>query len=95
MTRIELANAVYERHGGISRREAREIVQVILDIMRDRLAAGERVEIPGFGSFEVRWAPPRTGRHPVTGRRFQVSGRRSLVFRPSRLLKRDLNATAS
>ena len=95
MTRLELANAVYERHGGISRREARDLVELILRIMRDKLAEGERVEIPGFGSFEVRWSPPRSGRHPITGRSFRTMGGRTLVFRASRLLKRELNAEAS
>ena len=95
MTRTELVEAVYQRHGGISRREAQECVDLILRIVRDRLAAGERVDIPGFGSFGVRWTPARAGRHPVTGRRFRVAGRRTLIFRPSRILKRDLNAEAS
>jgi integration host factor subunit alpha len=95
MTRTELVEELYQRHGGLSRREAQELVDLILRVIRDRLAAGERVEITGFGSFEVRQSPPRAGRHPVTGRPFRVAGRRSLVFRPSRTLRDELNAEAS
>ena len=95
MTRTELVEAVYRRHGGISRREAQGLVDLILRLIRDRLAAGERVEIQGFGSFEVRWTAPRVGRHPVTGRKFRAASRRSLSFRPSRLLEEELNAEAS
>ena len=91
MTRSELVDVVYRRHGGISRREAQELVDLILNLIKDRLAAGERVEIPGFGSFEIVQVTARRGRHPVTGREFEVAGRRSLVFRPSRVLKRRLN----
>ena len=95
MTRTELVESVYQRHGGLSRREAQGLVDLILRVIRDRLATGERVEISGFGTFEVRAAAPRTGRHPVTGRRFRVAGRRSLVFRAARSLKDGLNAEAS
>ena len=91
MTRSELVDVVYQRHGGISRREAQAHLDLILNLIKDRLAAGERVEIPGFGSFEIVKAAGRVGRHPVTGRKFKVPGRRSLAFRPSRLLQQSLN----
>lgn len=95
MTRTELVEAVHGRHGGMSRRECQRLVDLILRLIRDRLAAGERVEIAGFGSFEVRSTAPRIRRHPVTGRTVRVAGGRSLVFRPSRVLKRELNSQAS
>ena len=91
MTRSELAEVVYRQHGGISRREAQALLDLILGLIRDHLAAGERVEIPGFGCFEVSWAGARGGRHPVTGRRFRVARRRTLTFRPSRGLEQRVN----
>ena len=92
MTRSELVEVVYQRHGGISRREAQELLDLMLRLIKDRLVAGERVEIPGFGSFDVTRSADREVRHPVTGGRLRVGGRRNLVFRPSRLLKRHLNS---
>ena len=92
MTRSELAEVVYRRHGGISRREAQGLVDLILGLIKHRLVAGERVDIPGFGSFQIVRGAERAGRHPVTGRRIRVPGRRRLEFRPSRLLSRRLNA---
>jgi nucleoid DNA-binding protein len=92
MIRSELVDAVYRSHGGISRAEAQGLLDLILDVIKSRLAAGEKVEIPGFGSFEIAPAPPREGRHPVTGRAFRVPQGRALVFRPSRKLKDQLNA---
>ena len=91
MTRTELVEVVYRRHGGISRREAHDLLDLILHLIKDRLAAGERVEIPGFGAFEVTRTPDRVVRHPVTGRALKLGGRKGLAFRPSRLLKQHLN----
>jgi nucleoid DNA-binding protein len=95
MTRSELVEVVYRRHGGISRREAHELLDLILGLIKRRLATGERVEIPGFGSFQVVGGAERQGRHPVTGRPVRVPGRRRLLFRPSRALHRRLNLPAS
>jgi integration host factor subunit alpha len=92
MTRAELVDLVYQRHGGLSRREAQDVLDVILRIIRDRLALGERVEIAHFGSFELAASAPREGRHPVTGRRFRVAGKRSLIFRPARALRDGINS---
>ena len=91
MTRAELAERLHDRHGGLSHREAREMVDLVLRLIRDRLVAGRRVEIAQFGTFEVRRTAPRGGRHPVTGRRF-VARSPSLVFRPARALREIVNA---
>ena len=50
MTKADLARAIYQKHGGLTNRQALRIVDVIFDVMRDRLVAGERVRIVGFGS---------------------------------------------
>ena len=54
MNRYELTDIIYHRHGGISRKEAAEIVNLILSKIKTRLMRGERVEISGFGSFQIR-----------------------------------------
>lgn len=91
MTRAELVELVYQRHGGLSRREAQDILDIILRLIRDRLARGERVEIAHFGSFELTSSAPRQVRHPVTGRRFRVGAKRNLIFRPARALREGMN----
>jgi len=93
MTRAELAERVYERHGGLSRRDAQELLDIVLRLIRQSLAAGERVDIAHFGAFDVAESAPRRGRHPVTGRGFAVPGRRTLVFRPARSLRLKLNGS--
>jgi nucleoid DNA-binding protein len=91
MTRAELVEWVHRRHGGLSLRETRHLVDVILRVLTVRLGHGERIEIPQLGTFEVSEARPRKGRHPVTRRPFRVDARRHLVFRPSRSLRESVN----
>jgi integration host factor subunit alpha len=87
MTKADLARAIYERHGGLTNREALRIVDAIFDIIRDRLIAGERVRIVGFGALEVVERKPRRGRNPTTGEKIWLSPHRALVFRPSRSMR--------
>lgn len=87
MTKADLARAIYDRHGGLTNREALRVVDLIFDIMRDRLATGERVRIVGFGTLEVVERKPRRGRNPTTGEEIWLAPHRALVFRPSRSMR--------
>ena len=82
-----MARMIYERHGGLTNLEALEIVDIIIDIMKSRLLAGESVRIAGFGTLEVVDRKERRGRNPITGKIMSVRGRRALVFRPSKSIK--------
>jgi DNA-binding protein HU-beta len=84
LTRMDLADAVYSRHGGISKAEAAELVDTIFRLIKERLARHERVQIVNFGIFEVRSKRGREGRNPRTGERIKIKRRKALVFRPSR-----------
>lgn len=86
MIKADLARIVYETHGGMSYREAKQVVEVILKTMKQRLVAGENVKLTGFGSFNVIQRRPRLGRNPQTGERMQLAASRYVTFRPSRLL---------
>ena len=54
MTKADIARIVYERHGGISNREAARLVEIIFESIKRRLGGGEKVQITGFGTFVVR-----------------------------------------
>ena len=84
MTKADLARVVYERHGGLSNREASRLVDLILDFIKKGLTEGERVQISGFGTFLVREKKERMGRNPQTGEEMTISPRKSVVFRPSK-----------
>jgi integration host factor subunit alpha len=89
MTKADIARIVYERHGGISNREAARLVEIIFDSIKGKLGDGEKVQITGFGTFLVRQKRERRGRNPQTGEEMLIQPRRSVVFRPSKLFGGD------
>ncbi len=62
-------------------------VKMILDVMTRTLSEGQRVEIRGFGSFDLTHRPPRTGRNPKTGKTIQVPAKFVPHFRAGRELR--------
>ncbi len=82
--KADLARAVYDAHGGISHREAKEIVDLVFDRIKTRLSEGENVKLSGFGSLNVINRRGRMGRNPQTGDRLQLGPSRYITFRPSR-----------
>jgi integration host factor subunit alpha len=93
MTKAELIEAVYSKVG-ISKKESADLVELIFDTMKDTLSKGEKIKISGFGNFVVREKRSRMGRNPQTGESMEISARRVLTFRPSQVLKNDLNGEA-
>lgn len=91
MRKLDLANAVREKVGGLSKKETAELIDVLLDTIRETLVSGEEVKIGGFGTFSVRQKRERKGRNPHTGGELLISARRVLSFRPSQLLRDQLN----
>ena len=91
MTKAEIVDAVYERVGGFSKKEAAEVVESVFDTMKEILASGEKIKISGFGNFVVRDKKQRVGRNPQTGLPIPISARRVLTFKPSQVLKGVLN----
>lgn len=85
MTKADIARIVYQRHGGISNREAARLVEIIFEQIKSTLGEGEKVQITGFGTFLVRQKRQRRGRNPQTGEEMLIKPRRSVVFRPSKL----------
>jgi nucleoid DNA-binding protein len=87
MTKADLVRFVYERHGAMTNREAAKYVDILFDVIKERLLNGESVHIVGFGTLEVVSRKARPGRNPITGERIELAGRRALVFRPSRSVR--------
>lgn len=92
MTKAEIVEQIYERVG-FSKKEAAELVEKVFEIMKETLAAGEKVKISGFGNFVVREKNARKGRNPQTGQEILLAARRVLTFKPSLVLKNVLNET--
>ncbi len=90
VTRVDLAEAVYQQVG-LSRKESAALVEMVLDEVMDRLVTGEPVKLSSFGSFIIRHKRKRLGRNPKTGVEVPITERRVLVFKPSNLLKAKIN----
>lgn len=91
MTKADLVEEVHQTLGGYSKKEAAQIVDALFEVLKESLEQGERVKISGFGNFVVLDKRPRAGRNPKTGDRITISARRVLTFRPSQVLKQELN----
>ncbi len=90
MTKVDIISSVYEKVG-FSKKEAVRVVETIFDIMKESLERGEKIKISGFGNFIVRKKRTRRGRNPQTGDDIEISARSILTFKPSQVLKNDLN----
>ncbi len=90
MTKADIVDLVHERTG-FSKKEASEAVEMILEIIKEKLAVGEKIKISGFGNFNIRQKEIRKGRNPKTGEEMQISARRVLSFKPSQKLKEHVN----
>lgn len=86
MQKIEYIAEVAERTG-ISKKEARRILDAMLEVIGERLQAGEKVVLTGFGTFEVRSRQSRQGVNPKTRERMQIPATKTPGFSASNTLK--------
>lgn len=94
MTRSELVARLAPHFPQLTQQDAYVSVSVILDAIGDRLAAGDRVEIRGFGSFQVNVRPPRMGRNPKTGVKVPVPAKPAVQFKPGVEMRERVNVLA-
>ena len=90
MTKADIVDALYAKLG-FSKKEAGELVELVFDSLKGSLSKGQKVKISGFGNFVVREKRSRIGRNPQTGESIEISARRVLTFRPSQVLRSDVN----
>jgi integration host factor subunit beta len=94
MTKSDLIDVLCETQK-IPKGRAEILVQVIFESMEEALKRGERIEIRGFGSFELRSYKPYEGRNPRTGVRVSVQPKRLPFFKVGKELKERVNAGRS
>ena len=95
LTRTELLDATHTACPKLSRAEARELMESVLDEMSSTLARGESVSLRSFGAFVVKFKHPRVGRNPKTGKAAPITARRVMTFKPSPVLAARVNGQAS
>ena len=93
LTKAELAEKLYEELG-LNKREAKEIVEIYFEEIRNALETGRQVKLSGFGNFDLRDKKQRPGRNPKTGEEIPITARRVVTFRPGQKLKARVEAYA-
>jgi integration host factor subunit alpha len=93
LTKIDLVQKVGETLG-ISNKNAAQIVESAFEIMKDQLSKGDKLKISGFGNFLVKNKNARKGRNPHTGDLCEISARKVLTFKASKILRNALNKSS-
>ncbi|MGA7982874.1 MAG: integration host factor subunit beta [Chromatiaceae bacterium] len=92
MTKSELIEVLTREQRHLDGQDVELAINVLLDRMSQALAAGERIEVRGFGSFSLHFRPPRLGRNPRTGEPVALSGKHVPYFKPGKALRDRVNA---
>lgn len=86
MNKTELINAVAEA-SELSKKDAGKAVDATFDTILDALSNGDKVQLIGFGNFEVRERAARKGRNPQTGAEIEIAASKVPAFSPGKSLK--------
>jgi DNA-binding protein HU-beta len=86
MNKTELINAVAEA-SELSKKDATKAVDAVFDTILNSLKNGDKVQLIGFGNFEVRERAARKGRNPQTGEEIEISASKVPAFKPGKALK--------
>ena len=90
ITRDDLAHILVENMG-LKKTQAREFVGAFFQAVIESIAQGSRIEVRGFGVFEIKEVRPAKRRNPRTGKRIVLPVRRKVHFRPGKVLKQALS----
>ena len=93
LTKADIAESLYEELG-LNKREARELVEIYFDELKEALSNGKQVKLSGFGNFDLRDKKERPGRNPKTGVDTAISARRVVTFKPGQKLKSRVESYA-
>lgn len=86
LTKADMAEKLIEELG-LSKRDAKDMVELFFNEIRECLKANEQVKISGFGNFDLRDKRERPGRNPKTGEEIPISARRVVTFKAGQKLK--------
>ena len=89
-TKSDLVNAVADANG-FPQNKSTEIIEILLELMKNKLAAGEDVLVSGFGKFCIKKKRERRGRNPATGKDMMLEARRVVTFKCSGQLRDKIN----
>ena len=90
MNKTELVAAVAEQ-AGLSKKDAEAAVKAFTDVVAEALKAGDKIQLVGFGTFEVSERAERTGRNPQTGETMEIKASKTPKFKAGKALKDMMN----
>ncbi|MFC4321836.1 HU family DNA-binding protein [Litchfieldia salsa] len=90
MNKTELVTAVAES-SELSKKDATKAVDAVFEAIQEALASGDKVQLIGFGNFEVRERSARKGRNPQTGEEIEIAASKVPAFKPGKALKEAVN----
>ena len=90
MNKTELVAAVAEK-AALSKKDAEKAVAAVVDAITGALADGEKVQLVGFGTFEVRERAARTGKNPRTGAAIKIAASKVPAFKAGQAFKNSVN----
>ena len=90
MNKTELVSVVSEKTE-FSKKESAQIVDALFASIEEALAKGEKVQLIGFGTFEIRERAARKGRNPQTGAEIEIPASKVPAFKPGKALKDEVN----
>ena len=91
MNKTELVAAMAEQ-AGVSKKDAEKTLKAFTDVVADELKKGGKVQLVGFGTFEVSERAAREGRNPQTGKVMKIAASKAPKFKAGKALKDMLNA---
>ena len=92
LTKADFAESLFDEIG-LNKREAKNMVELFFEEIKNSLVQGKPVKISGFGKFELRDKVSRPGRNPKTGEEIPISARRVVTFRAGQKLKSRMGQT--
>ena len=90
MNKSDLVNAIAEKTGA-TKKAAEESLNALLDVVREAMVKGDKVQLVGFGSFETRTRAARKGHNPQTKAEIKIPACKSPVFKAGKSLKDIVN----
>lgn len=91
MNKTELIAAVAEK-AELSKKDAEKAVKAFTDVVAEELLKGEKIQLVGFGTFEVSERAAREGRNPKSGEKMTIAASRTPKFKAGKALKDQVNA---
>ena len=90
MNKTELVAAMAES-ADLSKKDAEKALKAFIEVVTDELKKDEKVQLVGFGTFEVAQRAPREGRNPLTGEKMQIKASKAPKFKAGKALKDAVN----